>query len=72
MSTEGVALLKLLTEWRALPRPEREHNEASTAMAAESYLAGQTFFWTSYSAWWDVISLSAPLPIPFVAFRGQA
>lgn len=72
MSVEGTALLRLLAEWRTLSRRAREDNEAGTAVAAEAYLAGQSFFKTSYDAWWDVATLAAPLPIPFVYYRGQA
>jgi hypothetical protein len=72
VSAGGVVLLRLLAEWRALSRDEREQNEGTIVMASESYLAGQSFFATSYNAWWDVASLAAPLPVPFVCYRGQA
>jgi hypothetical protein len=72
MTIEGRALLALLADWQELPAGVRADNAGVTALAAARYDDGDTHFIGSHRALWDVSTLSAPLPIPFVFARGQA
>lgn len=72
MTSEGKLMLGLIAAWQRLPRAEREFELAIVAIAAENHLRGVTDAYHTYQAVWDISTLAAPLPIPFVFRRGQA